>query len=258
MKYCSNCGTKMNDEALFCQACGNKTNIADNGFKSNPASDNNPSFETNYTKPGNFQSNPEFNQEQPTAFGGYSQENYINYAPYVKPKKSKKKLIIIIASVVAALLIGLLVIFFFANTTGASSPEDLIDEYEEALEDRDVDALWDLSVYSIYSEKDVEKMSGMDYDDAKKYVRNNIENMLSELADEYGSRYTVSISVFDSDMVTKNDDEFDYYKEQFPDSVKIEAIKVINAEISYSGNGDYDSETAMRYIVKIDGRWYLA
>lgn len=119
MKYCPNCGNQLSDEALFCEYCGAKQPVV---HQSEPQP-----MPQSMPDPAMVQSQISMGTELKTEKASK------------KKKGSKKPLIItLIIILVAALGVGG---FFLIKHLTKSPQEKLLDEYFEAINERDFDAL---------------------------------------------------------------------------------------------------------------------
>lgn len=105
MKFCSQCGSQQDDNAVFCNECGNSFSGAPI-----PPQPTQPQF----NQPQQFQP-PQFSQPQPQQFQQpqpqFAQAGVQGTA--AAQKGSKKKLIIIISAIAAVVAVTLLVLFLF-------------------------------------------------------------------------------------------------------------------------------------------------
>lgn len=128
--FCPNCGREIPDGTKFCPYCGGACSAGAAAAPQPQPQD--------YGYVGQ--------QGQTPDYGYYNQQGaaqgYQGYqAP--APKKSNKKLLLIIIIAAAVVLIGFLVWFFFlrGGSGGGSSPEKTLENFEDALNDLDVEAM---------------------------------------------------------------------------------------------------------------------
>lgn len=163
------------------------------------------------------------------------------YGAYGAPvKKSNSKLIIIIVAAVAfvALVIG--AIFLFVGSDH-SSPENVVEALEDAMNDRDAGAIVDLM-----APPELLEQSGV--------TDEQIDEMGRELVDEMDEE---GIGDIDLEYISEEPaDESDYemYKSAFTaQGIEIEKMTKVKVRLNYGT----ESETENLTMYMVDGDWYI-
>lgn len=130
--FCKKCGTQLNDNANFCAVCG--TPVGDNLNQAQPAQQADP-----------------FAQVQPAA---QQAEPAQQWNPTMKPKKSKTPLILGLVGAALAVVIILVVVLLFAcgGGKGASSPQEAVNTYFEALNEKDFGELKGIMYPAVFND----------------------------------------------------------------------------------------------------------
>ena len=126
--------------------------------------------------------------------------------------KSKKVLL--------AVLVLILSVFVFTACGKPSTPEEFVEAYEEAINNRDAEALFDLAENAYEGDSDLE-----DY-----------EEFLDDLEDHYGDDFEVKFRILDVDV---DDDNAD-----------------IEVKIRVKSSEGGETEEGTLSAVCIDGDWY--
>ena len=133
MKFCNKCGASLEDDAVFCSACGE--------------TQSQESVQNNVETQG-------FNMGEQEAY------NSFGTMPEAPKKKSKKPLIIgLIAGAVALIaIIAVVLVFVLGGGKGSGSPEGITKEFMNAYKKFDGEAMMDCIAYSNDYKEEVEDM----------------------------------------------------------------------------------------------------
>ena len=264
-KFCSECGTMLADAAKFCTACGTPCEpmdaqqpapnqkpqyvfIAEDSPSPARAYEAAPPAPASYPQPAepSYSAQPPYGSAAPIP----AQSAYVPAHPAAE-KKSKKKLIITL-SIIGVLLIGggiLLFILLGGKSTGASSPEELVNKMVELENTPDPGKEECLSLmYEYVFEADNDKKQAM-YDSFE--VSETIE-------DTFGSDYRITITVLNSESfsdaemlqwIAKNEQ---YYK----DTDKIKEIRKVWLQMAIAGSKGSETLKQTKYFINCNGRWF--
>lgn len=267
--FCKKCGAQLKENAKFCGACGAPVQVeetpvqtqqsvveqqqipADPFAQAQPVVNNQPPVDAFATIP----SAAPVQTQQPQ----YQTQPQQTHWGTMQPKAAKsggKGLLIGLISGGAALLVAIIVIvicLFACGGSGASSPQEAVEAYFEALNDKDFDALKDIiypammeEVYDdeLYDEEEfmerfAYKSSPADDKDAKvKFSNPTIDNIDN-----------VSASTIKSANKA--------LKEEYDSYIEIEKMVTADGVVTIKVDDDkHDYEYDVK-LVKADGDWYI-
>ena len=266
MKYCINCGTQLEDNALFCTVCGAKQIVQNQQVQQ-------PQPVQQLQQP----QQPQYGQQVQMPYGQpqYGQQQYVQpqyvQPQYVQPqafsagagkpeerKKGKKKFFIIplIVVLLVALGVGAFFLFFRKNQTDPTEKQiQVLDAYFEAMSDMDFDTIYRLNA----PDSDERFNVGTDrvtlaelLIDMYRYPRGSLDDMFSYFPDmflkSYGFPERDKGGMEESRKVNKDPDLFRKHYKDF--KAEYDLISLENAseyEISY-GHGRRQVEDLAEYI----------
>ena len=271
MKYCINCGTQLEDNALFCTVCGAKQLVQNQQVQQ-------PQPVQQLQQP----QQPQYGQQVQMPYGQpqYGQQQYVQpqyiqpqqvQPQYVQPqafsagagkpeerKKGKKKFFIIplIVVLLAAIGVGAFFLFFRKNQTDPTEKQiQVLDAYFEAMSDMDFDTIYRLNA----PDSDERFNVGTDrvtlaelLIDMYRYPRGSLDDMFSYFPDmflkSYGFPERDKGGMEESRKVNKDPDLFRKHYKDF--KAEYDLISLENAseyEISY-GHGRRQVEDMAEYI----------
>ena len=223
-KFCGNCGTELQDGAVFCASCGqsvSETPVA-----------------------------PVAPVASATPVAPVVPENTPANAP-----KDKKKFLIpaIIAAVVAVIVVVLIFVF-----TGGSEPEDAVENYIDAYYNGDYDAYVDIYPDEIWEYREKEYDSPMMDED--EYEEEYKEDMLVELEEEVGKNPRVSYEIIDKEEL--DEDELDEIRDNLNESYNLDkdditAAYELEVKLTLKGDDGEDIQEGTLTVYEYDGDWYV-
>ena len=289
MKFCTNCGSQMPDDAKICGNCGSAL-AAPAQPQQQPVQPQPQPTNTGYVPPTN--QHPAYNPPSGTSYnpaqmnGGYApaqpnpgyapaQPNpgYAPAAPYgyapapgyapVPVKKKGKGGLIALIAILA--IIAVAVALFF--TLFYRSSDATLAKQFDAIVDQDVDAY--ISVIN------PNRMFNQKEDDFKKECEKALKAQHELFVAEYGDDFEISYEIteekdWDDDKVDsynknvdENNEKIDKGDIKVNDDVMedsystISAGKDVKVKITVSGSKKSDTDTATFKLVKIGFKWYL-
>lgn len=228
-KFCGNCGTELQDEAVVCSNCG--CNLAP---EAQPAA-------------------------QPDANGAVAAKAS-NFFDVLKEKldgflarfKADSKFRNISIGIGAGAVVVIVLIIVLLCTLLGSSYKTALDNYFDATFSGDFD-----SYRASYPDKIWKKMS----DDAtdKKEFKSNFKDFEEELEEEFGKNVKVDYKITEAEEYDEDDlDDIRTALKLFGISKKtVTEAYELELELTIEGDEDEDTEDASFTVVKIDGDWYV-
>ena len=214
--FCPNCGNNIADGSKFCNNCGNNLQPA-------PAGQN---FVQQPAQQSQFAPQPAPQPYAQPAYGGVA----------TRPNPNTKK-IVIIAAVIVALIAGAW-FMFFSGDDPHESPEAAFEAYISALNNRDAQALCDISLDKAISPKTGENVT------ASNYYRT-----IDEFNSKWGSDTKVTVEIERVGLArncTESIRASGYGEEA---KLLVYNIKAKNSDATY--------EEERVFIYKVDGKWYV-
>lgn len=152
-------------------------------------------------------------------------------------KNDNTKNIVVIA-VVAAVVIALIVLLSSVLGGGYKKP---VKNFFKGMEKADAEMY--MSAFPEF----------MDYD----YDKDDMEDMLDMLEDEYGKNIKISYKIEEKEKIDKEDLEYvqEYIEEVYEEEVKVTKGYKLEVEATIKGKEDDDTDDQDMYIYKIDGDW---
>jgi hypothetical protein len=221
MKFCKKCGTKLDDAALFCLSCGEKSSFKE------PSAPPEQKNEAQANKSANVSNAPPRleKEEQPN--------NNYNYVSYPPPETKKVKPLFIILPIVLLLVIGVLLFIFLSGGSPASVAQKFLDSAGKG----DVQSM--LQCIEPVQAKVVEKLAdvagglmGMDSQQLLSLVPGLAQ--LGMASGQYSMNYTLG-----SEQI-------------IGDTANIDAVIVLNA------NNQQTMQNVTVVCKKTGGKWYVS
>lgn len=237
MKFCSNCGTQLEDSVKFCGGCGAAQNVA-------------PEQAQNFT------------YEQPVTGAQPAQSNGGFNGLIEKGKKiTGGKIWLLPVALVAVIFVIWFVVFFFRTIigSGAVTKKGAIKAYYNAMADMDAKDYINATMSNSML-KAIEEAEDMDKDD----LIEEMEDTFDSFEDWYGDDYEIKfkkIKIEDVDDYDKDDIE-DFVDEiEDETDVKVSIQKMCEVEVEYK-MWDYDEEEWVKeedtlLLYKSAGNWYV-
>ena len=263
-KFCSNCGCVMDENTRFCPHCGTAVietpapvvveeapvePVENTGFMETVVLS-----EVSVTPPAPPVSEPT-PQPRKTPY------HYSANAKAPKPVKKKSKIIPALISVLLIAVIGFATFFILdhfgllGNFTYKGAVKTYVDFFgygkTELLEDLAPEDYWDY----------LEEERDTDFDE----IQENLDKMYADFEEEceekFGDNYKVKYKITSKSEISKS--KLKKIAKSLKDSYDIKASAVtkgykLKLEISISGSEDEEEEKVNAYVLKIDGKWYVA
>lgn len=223
--FCTKCGTKNEDNAKFCTACG--ANLQEE----QPVAPAEP-----------------VDSAEPVAPVEPIAEPAAPAAP-VAAKMEKSRLVGLIAIAAAAVVVVILAIILFCGR----SPKAVAKKYVKAFF-----AGNEKSMSKLFHRKELNEMlddADLDKDELDELF--DLEWLLDFYEDYYGEDWEYSFKIKDIDDVSKRDlkELKEYYDDEF--DLKVTAAKTVEVDIEIEGEEDDDEMEWEVTVIKIGGSWYL-
>lgn len=272
MGYCTNCGTKLHENAVYCSNCGTKVidevQQREEGFTKNTLEFNHnqnvnqgqyvnqnlysyPNQST-YQNPNTLNQNGYQNPNIYSNPNGYPYSS-LNSNPNFNVNKKGKKTGLIIGIVSAAVvtfiaIFAVIMAFLVFDTPDYVKP---IKNLTKALEEGNSDKL--ISCYPEYLQDSIEQVLGGNLDDA-------MDKAMDRFKESYGDGIKVTYKIEDKEKIFKSDldDMESQIKDSYDEDVTIKEGYKLDVELTIEGDDDNDTDDAEIKVIKIGSRWYLA
>lgn len=236
-KFCNNCGSILDDDAMFCTNCGAQ--------EQQPAAA--PAYEEQYNYGGDpiyGEEQPSYDEAQPEA--GKSE----NPLKGIMSKLGDLKTLIIGAVAVIAVVVLCVLLF-------GSSVNKAVKNYQAVLNGKagKVASLAPSAYWKYWKDEE-----GITKADVKKDFKEQYEDSKEELEELYGKNVKFTIKVTEKDKMSKKD--LEEIADQLEDNYEIDDKKVkagyeLECEMTIKGKEDDDEIETTLYAVKISGNWYV-
>ena len=237
MKFCYNCGAKIEEGSLFCSSCGAKQSVAPTPAPvavEEPAPQPTPVV-AQAPQPA---PQPELSQWQ---------QNYNAYLSYQEPKKKKTAVpFIVIGVIVAVIALSLLI-----SVLGRKSYDSAFDTLCVALNEQDMDKMFDLFPPGLELQLHVAMIiTGMGEEEFK-------EEVFGYMSDE---DYEVEYDIEDAEKMSSS--ELEYCQEMLDSAslIPMDKIKegyIVDVTLT-TDMGDYEYDERMEMlVVRVGNRWCL-
>lgn len=263
-KFCSNCGCVLDENTRFCPNCGAAVietpapviveetpvePVENTGFMETVVLS-----EVSVTPPAPPVSEPT-PQPRKTPY------HYSANAKAPKPVKKKSKIIPALISVLLIAVIGFATFFILDNfgLLGNFTYKGAVKNYFSCMNYGDASKLEDLAPEAYWDY--LEDAYNRDFDDYQESWEENWNDNREYLEEEYGEDYEIKYEIKSKSEVSKT--KLKKIAKSLKDSYDIKASEVtkgyrLKLEITIAGSEDDDDENSTIYVLKIDGKWYLA
>lgn len=231
--FCSNCGTKNEENAKFCTNCGatlevKATPVVEEAVAETPVVEA-PVVETPAPQP-TPQPAPQPTPQpvpQPAPQPTFTQNTGLTPEQLAGTPKKKKPLIPILIAVVVVIALVIGGMFILGGGYSQKTPEKAVMSFFKCIEKGDVDAFLDMIPGDEL--KDIKEYMEEYDEDLEEYLEQNLEDLSEMFEDEVGKNWIDKVEITDVDI----DDDY------------------ASVEVELDGEADYlDLE-------KIDGKWYI-
>ena len=270
--FCKKCGTQLNDNANFCAVCG--TPVGDNLNQAQPAQQADPFAQAQpvvqqaepfaQAQPVVQQADPfaqaqpaqqadPFAQVQPAA---QQAEPAQQWNPTMKPKKSKTPLILGLVGAALAVVIILVVVLLFAcgGGKGADSPQEAVDTYFKALNEKDFNDLKSIAYPAVFN-----KLYDEDLYDKDEYIQAIFESVgpVSRAEDMDSVVFGASKITSKDSVAASNIKQYNSSLKNVDGYVKIEKAVEIEGQVSIKVDGEKGTYKYSAVVLLADGKWYI-
>ena len=270
--FCKKCGTQLNDNANFCAVCG--TPVGDNLNQAQPVQQADPFAQAQpvvqqaepfaqaqpaqqadpFAQAQPAQQADPFAQVQPAA---QQAEPAQQWNPTMKPKKSKTPLILGLVGAALAVVIILVVVLLFAcgGGKGASSPQEAVNTYFEALNEKDFSELKGIMYPAVFNDG---------YDEDLYEKDEFVEALIESTGPVSDAENTDNVS-FGTAKITDKENASTSTVKQYNSSlkkvdgyIKIEKAANFEGKIVIKVDGKKGTYSISGTVVMADGKWYIA
>lgn len=228
-KFCNNCGSIMEDDAVFCTNCGAREEAAP---AAEPVAAEAPVFE-----------------ESPAA--APAKKDFKALFASLKERPDFKTLVIASAALVVAIVLA--IVFLCSG----GSYKTAVKNYQ-AVMNGNVGKITSLAPSGYW--KYLEEEEDLTKADVKENFKEYYEEFEEMLEDQYGKNAKITIKITDADDLSKK--KLEALAENIEDNYDIDEKKVtagyeLECEMTIKGEEDDDETEQTLYAVKIGGSWYL-
>ena len=270
--FCKKCGTQLNENANFCAVCG--TPVGDNLNQAQPVQQADPFAQAQpvvqqaepfaqaqpaqqadpFAQAQPAQQADPFAQVQPAA---QQAEPAQQWNPTMKPKKSKTPLILGLVGAALAVVIILVVVLLFAcgGGKGASSPQEAVNTYFEALNEKDFSELKGIMYPAVFNDG---------YDEDLYEKDEFVEALIESTGPVSDAENTDNVS-FGTAKITDKENASTSTVKQYNSSlkkvdgyIKIEKAANFEGKIVIKVDGKKGTYSISGTVVMADGKWYIA
>lgn len=256
-KFCSNCGTQLDEQAGFCSNCG--TPVA----PEQPQQAQQPQ-QAAWLTPDPAPQAPQAPQ------GPYAVHENAGQQPiYARPDdpnlpegKGHLKLGIAVTIGVVLLIAGIIVLLvvvnpfkWFGSSSSAKSytPQEILNETAKIYlsDDPDIDAILP-NTFEYQFLLDTDKREEM-----KESLVETTKREIAAFKDEYGKLTSLTATITSSEYASDSDKAkgIEYYKSKYH-TEGIEEFLRVETELNIVGDKKSDTIEGSSYFVKVDGKWY--
>lgn len=241
MKYCINCGSQLSDQDKFCTKCG-----APQGAQQS----NTQPVEQGVQQQSNAQPVGQSVQQQ-----SYTQpdQSYIYQQPIkTSGKFSAKGAALLVGIVVVAL--GVIYLLFQLFTGGSGSIEKAVEEYYEAICDKDGDTLLEVTCTDSMV-RALEESSGYEKDD----IAYALEVAIDYSYEDFGKVRNVKVEEQDKMTKAELSQGLEEIKDETGVDVKISEMREVEVTFEYYDTyyEEWDEDTEYLIVYKSGSKWYV-
>lgn len=256
MKFCSKCGTSLDDDALFCTSCGASQSQEVVNAQPYEVESVQPQQEVNVQpqQSETVQSQMSYTESVQTQSVGYEMggQNTVNsYETMAQSpkKKSKAPLIIGIVSGVVALVAVVVVVLLFAfGVLGSNSPKGIVKEYMEAAKKLDTVAMIDCKAYSKEYKDEIKEMKKEAKEESKE-----IAAMAKLMKIEYKIGDIEKASAKEQKEFWEDADDYDV----MVDKKDVKDLRICEVTVTMSAMGMKEESEITLYVGKYKGDWKI-
>lgn len=247
MKFCSKCGTGLDDDALFCTACG----AGQSQEVVNVQPQESATVQTQEDVTEQQQANQAFTQTQQMGYdiGGQQAFNSYGTMPEAPKKKSKTPLIIGIVSGAIALVAVVVVVLLFAfGIIGSNSPKGIVKEYMEAAKKLDTVAMIDCKAYSKEYKDEIKEMKKEAKEESKE-----IAVMAKLMEIDYKIDDIEKASAKEKEEFWEEAEDYDV----MVDKKDVKDLRICEVTVTMSAMGMKEESEITLYVGKYKGDWKI-
>lgn len=263
-KFCTNCGSQLDDAAQFCVNCGTPVQNNAQPVQNTAAQNTNQNMgyvqqpEQNYQMNNNGAAYQNGQQQYQNFNGGYNgMPAQAGYGAAPAAKKPVNKKLFIVGGILLVLIVAVAVILGVIFSGG--NYKTPIDNLVKIMEKGDGKAMSDLIPKS-YKEmlEAYNSLTSGSYDD---YMNECAMSVHADLIEDFGSDIKVKYEIVSKEKLTDSDLESisNYYSYGTGKYSKVKVTEGYDLKIVFmvSGSIDSDTETEHFTVAKVDGKWVL-
>ncbi len=229
--FCPNCGTQLEDNALFCGSCGTRMSADQQPQQAQPQ----------YEQPQYQQ--PQYEQPQ---YQQYGQPQYQQYGQPQAPKKNKTPIFIAIGAVAAVAVIALVLVLVLGGGSN-NSAKGAIELYFDIMQG-DADRIEDMAPKAVWDYMEDE------YGTSLKDMKEELEDTMS-MMEGVDIDFKIGKSTdLDKDLVKAIGEEL--ADEYGIDADSVQEVKEYEVEMTAKIMGQSMTESQEVAVAKVDGSWY--
>lgn len=248
-KFCTSCGTQLEDESKFCSSCGapqgqNVTPVPPDSSVTAEAPETTeiPSYSES---PVMVETKAEPDLQPETT---YPKPQLTSTVPVVKNDNTAK------VGMVAVAVVAVIVIVLIAKLFGGSYKTPIINMCE-AIEDCD----WKKFSSTLPKEEASEIKEYFDFfgvDDGDEYMK---DVLYDDLKDKYGKNIRISVDFKDKEKLDKDDieDIEENFDDMYDEKINISKAYEVECEFTIKGKDDKDTDETTMTVGKIGTKWYV-
>lgn len=241
MKYCINCGSQLSDQDKFCTKCGapqgaqqqsNVQPVEQGAQQQSNAQPVEQGAQQSYTQP-----DQSYIYQQPVKTSG---------------KFSAKGAALLVGIVVVAL--GVIYLLFQLFTGGSGSIEKAVEEYYEAICDKDGDTLLEVTCTDSMV-RALEESSGYEKDD----IAYALEVAIDYSYEDFGKVRNVKVEEQDKMTKAELSQGLEEIKDETGVDVKISEMREVEVTFEYYDTyyEEWDEDTEYLIVYKSGSKWYV-
>jgi hypothetical protein len=223
--FCTNCGTNLSNDTLFCTICGAK--VAGNQQQASGNTGAVPFVE-------GYQSTPTYGGNQ-------------------YPQKSNNKKTIMIAGIAAAAFIFIVIIILVGKSILTPNYNKPIKYMVKGMQNGDFDLM--MKAYPDFMKDQIEESLAYYSDDINDFMK----EYMNTFKEQYGDNFVVTYKIVDKEKLDSSDvesleEEIEY---TYDEKINIDEIYELDVELSIKGSDGEDSDTSTFTVFKVGSKWYI-